>query len=366
MKKIIALSIGLAFSAGSIAQEQTKAGSTMDKTHAVVKDIVDSSNNSSTTSVTTTTVTTSITTTTNPSPTEPKPVAQVEVKNQAKRVAKKVVKKPTKPKPLVRYVAKPLVIKNTSTALLNAEYYYIPKHASLDQYALFSKPINYDDVAVSFNTDKDKVKVFVSFTDKRTNKPLDKFYLAQYNINTLNVSSDLAQKETSEIKYNEGSNYELALLNANKCSTIFVEYHLSNKKESKSVAKFLDKEGMLGDSITESCKKNISDSKETAFYTENSNIINVGIAQKQSFEKGVSMQVHFTKEGKEFFPVNMKAYAIAQDFSSLTSFNVKPNSNGPFFGVVVTQKLAPGSYHIILGHEQAQKVEWIKINTEVE
>ncbi len=40
MKKVIALSIGLAFSVGAIAEEQVKSVGTMEKTHSIVKDIV--------------------------------------------------------------------------------------------------------------------------------------------------------------------------------------------------------------------------------------------------------------------------------------------------------------------------------------
>lgn len=428
MKKVIALSIGLAFSAGAIAQEQVQAASTMEKTQSVVKDIVHFAKNNnaptSTTTITTTTTTSEVKSQDVPkvdgkvqepkvelknikdvtTPTvikrEPKVKAikvekektetkKIEVKSIVETQVKKeeicidppvkaelpkakkhVVKKRVKQtKKVVKHVVQVVEVKNVvpqvqNASLLQADYYYIPKHATLEQYDLFANPISYDDVELK--VDSQGENIVVSLIDKRIDKPLDAFYLAKPIINVLNVTTDLNKKEPIDIQYDESDAYEISFDNKDGCRAIFFEYQLNNQEESRTVAKFIDSSGNFVNKVPTICKANTGDSKDTTFYTPLGNIINIGFSQKQSADKGVGMQVHFVKEGHEFTPYNLKAFAVARDFSTFYTLNTKTNSKGPYFGMDVSRKVPTGSYFIFIGHEQGNKVEWVKTSMSVQ
>jgi hypothetical protein len=424
MKKVIALSIGLAFSAGAIAQEQVKAASTMEKTQSIVKDIVHFAKNNNAPTTTSTAlelkpteapkveakVETKIDSpkidtkdvkpivvkeepvkqgpkvkaikiekeTTEVKKTEVKPVVVAKVDTQVKKeevcidpvvkkpIAKKIVKKTKKVvKPIEKIVeTKPVTNQVQNAALLEADYYYIPKHATLEQYPLFAKPISYDDVELQVNNKGDDISV--SLTDKRIDKPLDAFYLAKPVVTVLNVTTDLDKKEPVEIQYDESDAYEISFDNKDGCRVIFFEFQLNNQEESRTVAKFIDSNGNFVNKVPTICKANTGDSKDTTFYTPLGNIINIGFSQKQSADKGVGMQVHFVKEGHEFTPYNLKAFAVARDFSTFYTLNTKTNAKGPYFGMDVSRKVPTGSYFIFIGHEQGNKVEWVKTSMSVQ
>jgi hypothetical protein len=433
MKKVIALSIGLAFSAGSIAQEQIQAASTMEKTQAIVKDIIHFAKNNTTPTNTGSILETKANETlkvevkteakveipkvetkenkdAKPLSVKDEPVKQdpkvksikkeeakkeevklivmpkveqkveksaknescvdTPVKSEApktkKVVAKKKVKhikkivKPIEPMPEVKTTLP--VVQNAS--LLGADYYYVPKHATLEQYSLFSKPISYDDVELK--VDNKDSKFIISLVDKRIDKPLDSFYLSNSKVNVLNLTTDLEKKEPIEIQYDESDAYEISFDNNQGCRAVFFEYKLNNQDESKVVTKLIDASGNFINKLPVSCKENISDLKDTTFYTSGGNIINIGFAQKQTAEKGSAMQVHFTKEGHEFTPDNLKAYAISKDFATGYILNAKTNAKGPYFGMDVSRKVPTGSYFIFIGYEQGNQVEWIKTSISVQ
>jgi hypothetical protein len=431
MKKVIALSIGLAFSVGALAQEQVQSVSTMEKTQSIVKNIVDLAKNNTANN-------TIITTSTTPTPVsavaelklpepakveikkeEAKPVEKVEVKSEVKVEPKKEdaktapVKAETKPelkkeepkavlsklevKPEVRKeevkpevkkeepkVAKKHVVKHKvkkvvkakkivetqvvvptepKAVLLQADSYYVPKEASMEQYNLFAKPISYDDVEVTL-TSKDE-SINLSLVDKRINKPLDKFYLANSTLKLLNLTTDLSNKEALEVNYDEANSYTLNFKNKDECRAVFLEYKLNNQTDVKSIVKFVEN-GNLVNNLPSSCFANISDSKDTTFYTDSGTIINISFSQKQTVAKGLTMQIHFTKDGHEFTPTNLKGYAVSTSFSKFYSLDMKSNPKGPYFGVESSQKVEAGSYYVLIGHEQGQKFEWVKANIAVQ
>ncbi len=431
MKKVIALSIGLAFSAGAIAQEQVQAASTIEKTQSVVKDIVNFAKNNNAPVAKAVNVESKASETvvaeakapelkTEVKPetkTETKPViektevvkadkvkpvkidkqevklpsvvktevkpavekTEVDPKECAQPVKaesvkpapqkKKVIKAKKKVK-IVKPVEKPVEVKAVvptvdNAALLQADYYYVPKHATLEQYPLFAKPISYDDVEVKIeNNNQNDVRV--SLIDKRLGTPLDLFYLASPKINVLNITTDLVHKEPVELKYDESDAYDISFDNNQGCRVVFVEYQLNNQEKEKSVAKYIDARGEFVDQLPPSCKANASETKDTTFHTKEGNIVNIGYAQKQTSEKGLNMQVHFTREGHEFTPNNLVAYAVAKDFSTFYTLNAKTNAKGPYFGMDVGKKVSPGSYFVFIGYEQGNKTEWVKTNISVQ
>lgn len=432
MKKVIALSIGLAFSAGAIAQEQVQAVSTIEKTQSVVKDIVNFAKNNNSVApksvisdvkanesviaeakaVSDKVETTKSESTILEVKSDAKSVsekienAKPEVKSKVKfvKIEKEEVKAPTvvkneakqeecapitpvkaeakptvKPRKVVKVQkkvkqvvkpvektinVKPVVPAVENAALLQADYYYIPKHATLEQYPLFAKPISYDDVEVRVENNQSDVRV--SLIDKRLGTPLDLFYLANPKINVLGVSTDLQHKEPVELIYDESDAYDISFDYNQGCRVVFVEYQLNNQEKAKSVAKFIDSHGEFVEKLPTSCKADAGESKDTTFHTKEGNIVNIGFAQKQTSEKGLNMQVHFTREGHEFTPHNLVGYAVAKDFSTFYSLNTKTNSKGPYFGMDVGQKVAPGSYFVFLGYEQGNKTEWVKTNISVQ
>lgn len=429
MKKVIALSIGLAFSAGAIAQEQVQAASTMEKTQSIVKDIVHFAKNNNapanivsevkptevplvnaktevnldSTEVNTKDLNTvvkeepkkieikaSLVEKTENKKLDTKSEDKVEVKSkkdevcidpvkanppQAKKpIVKKKVKKVKKViKPIVSITeTKPVTPSVQNAALLQADYYYVPKHATLDQYSLFAKPISYDDVELKVErknegqNENENKDIIVSLVDKRIDKPLDSFYLAKPTVNILNVTSDLTKKEPLEIEYDESDAYEISFDYKHGCRVVFFEYKLNNQDESKTITKFIDSKGDFVNKLPTYCKSNNVDSKDTTFYTPSGNIINIGFAQKQSIDKGVDMQVHFVREGREFTPYNLKAYAVSRDLSTFYTLNTKTNSKGPYFGMDVARKVPAGSYFIFIGYDQGNKVEWVKTGISVQ
>lgn len=428
MKKVIALSIGLAFSAGAIAQEQIQAASTMEKTQSIVKDIVHFAKNNNAPASTSTTLELKPTEApkveakaetkldspkietkdvkpvgtkeevkqepkvkaikvekTEAKKVEIKPVTPSKIENEVKKeevcldpvvkaeppkakkpVVKKIVKKIKKVvKPVEKAVeVKPVTPNVQNAALVEADYYYIPKHATLEQYPLFATPISYDDVELKVDSKGDAISV--SLIDKRIDKPLDAFYLDKPVVNILNVTTNLEKKEPVEIQYDESDAYEVSFDHKDGCRVVFLEYKLNNQDEAKTVAKFVDSSGNFVNKVPSSCKGNAAESKDTTFYTPSGNIVNIGFAQKQSADKGLGMQVHFVREGHEFTPYNLKAYAVARDFSNFYTLNTKTNGKGPYFGMDVSKKVPTGSYFIFIGYEQGNKVEWVKTSISVQ
>jgi hypothetical protein len=422
MKKVIALSIGLAFSAGAIAQEQIHAATTMEKTQSIVKDIVNFAKNNNAPASTSTALELKpteapkvevklevkdvkpIIAKEEPAPVkqepkvkavkiekteakkvEIKPVTPIKVENEVKKeeicidsvvkdeppkakkpVVKKIVKKVKKVvKPVEKNVeVRPVTPAVENAALVQADYYYIPKHATLEQYPLFATPISYDDVELKVDSKGDDISV--SLIDKRIDKPLDSFYLEKPVVSILNVTTNLEKKEPVEIQYDESDAYEVSFDHKDGCRVVFLEYKLNNQDEAKTVAKFVDSSGNFVNKVPTSCKGNAAESKDTTFYTPSGNIINIGFAQKQSSDKGLGMQVHFVREGHEFTPYNLKAYAVARDFSTFYTLNTKTNPKGPYFGMDVSKKVPSGAYFIFIGYEQGNKVEWVKTSISVQ
>ncbi len=364
MKKIIAISFGLVFSLSALAQEQIQSTLT-DKSKEVAKTIVtyakDKQNETKQVEAKSVVVETP--------KVEAKPVVVEAPKVEAKPVAQKTIKKKAikkKKKPVVKQ--QPIVNAEPNAVLTGATTFHIPKEASFADMEKFATPISYKDVNLSIIKKEDKV--FFSLIDLRTNSPLDQYYLKNNTINSLVIKSDFSDAVSTDISYEQQPTLEIAInkeqFGYSSCQTIFVQYQLKNQPEPLSLVKFIDDKNSLVDTIPKDCEVKEIDAKDTTFYTESSNIVNIGFNQKETTNKTLGMNVHFTKDGREYLPNNLKAYAISHDLSDFIILTPKSEGRSPYFGVEFSKPVNPGSYYVMIGYDNDKKIEWIKSTTTIQ
>jgi hypothetical protein len=378
MKKIIAISFGLVFSLSALAQEQIQSTLT-DKSKEVAKNIVTyakDKQNETKQAEAKPLVVEAVKVEAKPEAVkvEAKPESvKVEAKPEAVKVeakpeSVKVEAKPIKKKKKTVVKQQPTVITEQNAVLTGATTFHIPKEASFEDMEKFATPISYKDVNLSITKKEDKV--FFSLIDLRTNAPLDQYYLKNNTINSLVVKSDFSDAISTDISYDQQPTIEIALnkekFGSSSCQTIFVQYQLKNKNEPLSLVKFIDDKNSLVDTIPKDCEVKEIDAKDTTFYTESSNIVNIGFNQKETTNKILGMNVHFTKDGREYLPNDLKTYAIAHDFSTFSVLTPKSEGRSPYFGVEFSKPVNPGSYYVMIGYDNDKKIEWIKSTTTIQ
>lgn len=384
MKKILTLSISLAFASTVFAQEPGQVEQ-LDKINSLIKNVTGMSK-PATSSTSTATLPSSL------------PATKVEVKKddvkkseevkpaevittapikeetkveEKKPEVKKVVKKKKKVKKVVeKTVTAPPVNKSV---LVETGYFHIPKNVPTEEAGKFETPISYSDVAVNFvklnnnsSSHDAKVRYDVSLTDKRTGKPLETYNLSDKNIYGLAVKTDLSNAQFSKNTFTEGAGHGVDLTEDGTCQALFVKYQLKTQTEPTVVTKFLDDKGNLVDQNPNQCEANKIDTKDTTFYTKNNNIVNIGFNQKSLSNNTLGMIVHFNREGREFFPAKTFSFAIPSDFSKFYTLNAKQDNRSAFFGVNFSQAVPSGSYYVLVGFEQDNKFEWIRTGTSVQ
>lgn len=405
MKKVIALSIGLAFSVASLAQEQVQsvkpnAQTTIEKAQDVAKNVLTYAKSKTVTPTQSTTDAVATPASTpevkpevkaepvveskpevKPSIETPKTEVKAPIKEEVKITPKAEQKNEVKPnepvpvseKPVVKkkHVVKskkkvdnkPIVKTEPNAVLIASEYYHIPKNLTEEEVEKVSSPIKSSDV--SFNLIKVDDKLQFGLIDSRINKTLDQYYLKNGNVHALTVSTDLSEAKFAEISYQGENTYSAPSLKENNCQSVFVQFQLKNVEQPLSFVKYLDNSGNIVDSFPHDCKIDDLDAKDTVFTTNSGNIVNIGFNQKAASQQALGMTIHFTKDGKEYFPNDLRTYAIKQDFSSFVPLNSK-NSSSPYLGVEVNQKTTPGAYYILVGFEHNKKHEWIKASSTVQ
>lgn len=399
MKKILTLSISLAFASTVFAGEPGTVEQ-LDKINSLIKNVTGMSKPATSSAATVPGTPTAI-------KADVKPEAKVDVKADAKIEPKKddvkkseevkpaevtanapvkeetkveekkpEVKKVVKKKKKVKKVAKKAVVSapvENKSVLVETGYFHIPKNVPTEEAGKFETPISYDDVTVNFvkfNNNSSsfdaKVRYDVSLTDKRTGKPLETYNLSDKNIYGLAVKTDLSNAQFSKNTFVEGAGHGVDLTEDGTCQALFVKYQLKTQAEPTVVTKFLDDKGNLVDQAPTNCEANKVDTKDTTFYTKNSNIVNVGFNQKSLANHTLGMIVHFNREGREFFPAKTISFAIPTDFSKFYALNAKQDHRSAFFGVNFSQSVPSGAYYVLVGFEQDNKFEWIKTGTSVQ
>ncbi len=307
-------------------------------------------------------------------PTQVKPVAEVKTNAEPKVE----FTPPTKPvavdiKPPVKkklVVKKKVKVKETKVAviepsavLLSAETFHIPKNLTEEEVAQITGPIKESDVGLEITKVEDSFAV--SLIDLRINKPLDQHYLKNNKLHTLSTNSDLSKISFKDIRYENNNGYNISFVNSGKCEIIFAQFELKTSKNPTTFVQFLDQDGNLKDELDKECSLNNLDKKDSTFTTNQGGIINIGFSGELASQGKLGATVHFGKDGKEYFPNDLKLYAIKADLSSFVKLENK-NNKSPFWGVAINQKVEPSTYYILLGHKQNQNYEWIKTVTSVQ
>lgn len=288
------------------------------------------------------------------------------------KIVKKVLKKKKK-----HVVAKPVVIVKTpepviepvenKSVLIESGYFHIPQNVPLENAYKFKKPISYNDIIINFSKDEkqEKNKQYFSFIDKRTGKELEKYNFSNSSISGLAVNLDLTSVNfTKNDPLEENSKFINKNDNLN-CQALIVKYQLKTEKEPNFVTKFLDEKGTLVEQLPISCPLNNINTKKTTFFTDNGSIVNIGLNQKLLSNKTLGLEAHFTKNGQDFFPINSLSFSVPTDFSSFYEIPITNDSRGPFFGIKLIKIIPPNSYYVLFGFEQDGKFDWVNISTTI-
>lgn len=284
--------------------------------------------------------------------------------------AKPVIKKKryVKPKPKVVVKAKNIETVKEKSVLTDFSSFHIPSNAQVkdEDYHKFATPISYEDIEQihSFNE-----KIFsLSLIDKRTNASLDEYYFneGKKNVDILVLNHDLSNAHEHSIAYKTNSAVEVKdeTLN-NSCKIVLVKYQLKTEESEMGLNYFLNG-GKSVDELPKDCLPKNIDSRETMFLTEDMVVVNIGFNQKSLSEEKIGMAVHFSSEGRDFFPNNLRMYALKTDFSEYYNLDPQKNtSKKTFFGANVNKSVSSGNYYILIGFEHNNKTNWIKTTANV-
>lgn len=284
-----------------------------------------------------------------------------------KKVVKKVVKKPVT-KPTTNNIS---VAPNSNGVLVNSDYYHVPDPTSSKPIETWEKKISYSDVDVQIN--KVEQEFVISFVDKRTNKPLDSYSVKKLDtvnadVSAVSVRTDLSSSNSA--KFNFSENVATFKFNPahdrNSCEAVYFSYQLKTQEQPQVIVKFLNEDGQVSDSLGSNCHRTDPDSRETTFYTKGGHIVNIGYNQYSLTQKHkLTFDVHFTKDGREFYPPELRGYAIPRDFSTL--YHLQPNADkrGAYFGVNFSKQLPQGNYYLLMGFDHDKGTDWVSNKVEV-
>ncbi len=406
MNKIIALSLGLSIGFSAIAQEvtnntqsptdntttQTQSSSLKDQATSLMKQIVEKKK---VTGNQQETATTSQLDAEQPSsatakeeinsappendtpnvveqskPVVAKSVEPVKSDVNCEPVAKPVVKKKryVKPKQKVVVKAKNIETVKEKSVLTEFSSFHIPSNAQVkdEDYHKFATPISYEDIEQKHSLNE---KTFsLSLIDKRTNASLDEYYFneGKKNVDILVLNSDLSNAHEHSIAYKTNSAVEVKDENLNNsCKIVLGKYQLKTEESEMGFNYFLNG-GKSVDELPKDCLPKNIDSRETMFLTEDMVVVNIGFNQKSLSEEKIGMAVHFSNEGRDFFPNNLRMYAVKTDFSEYYNLDPQKNtSKKTFFGANVNKSVSSGNYYILIGFENNNKTNWIKTTANV-
>ncbi len=283
-------------------------------------------------------------------------------------VEKKVVKKKRYVKPKVAKKQENIEKVPEKSVLTEYSSFHIPSNAQIkdEDYHKFSTPITYEDVEHKHNLNEKSLTL--SLIDKRTNASLDEYYFNESNKNVelLVLNSDLSNAKEHSIEYKTNSKIEINNEKFNDgCKIILGKYQLKTEDSETGFKYFLNNGQSVEDLPKDCLPKNI-DSRETMFLTDDMVVVNIGFNQKFLSEEKIGMTIHFSNEGRDFFPNNLKMYAVKTDFSEY--YNLEPqrkSSKKTFFGANVNKQVSSGNYYILIGFEHNNKTNWVKTTANV-
>lgn len=363
MKKIVALSIMVAFGSTAMAQEvQNVPSNYADKFTQAIKGV---SQKQAVTAPAPTTQPANTASTDNSSDkavtdsnkdTTPEKTAENTSQPQEVKAEKKPIKKVKK--------AKPAELSVESTKVLVSTTQEIPSNISLEEVGKFLSPIKDSDISVQVVDTSDK-KLTYNLIDNRSGSPIKAGLLQNPMIQGLAVDSDLTNlKYTSNIYDANSANY-ISLNGVGDCQAAYLTYQLKGQSDVSTKTVFLDRLSNSLGSEKPSCKFANLDANETTFYTKSGYIINAGFDKKKSSNGQIGVTIHMSKDGRPFSSHDTVVYAISKDFKTAIPLTVKHDSRGTFFGSSVEKSVNKGTYYIVIGFSYESKYEWVSTITSV-
>lgn len=297
------------------------------------------------------------------------------VKKPVKRVVKKApVKKVETPK-----VVAPVVEPEKKAAITGVDYFHIPANAQDKSLDVWNKKTAYDNIDVRVNYKEMPFKHFerpgyqlqVELIDKRTGEFVDANSLKKIDVlgtdfSVVKVDTDL-KNLTQKLSNHDGESVILSdeIENAsNTCKVLFTTYHLKAEEKPQTVIKFVNHDNKLVDEMPQNCDRT-DVSRETAFHTEKGTIVNVGFNQSKINKKNLSFVMYTTRNGKEFFPSGLRAFAFGDNFKSIHFLPAKANPKGPYFGTQFEKVVADDNYNVLIGFETELGTDWITVKNAI-
>lgn len=137
--------------------------------------------------------------------------------------------------------------------------------------------------------------------------------------------------------------------NKGECEAFYVTYQLRGDKVITTKALILDDDGNVTNKLDEKCPVSKRDFRNNIQFTENNYTVGFNWSSPSlNTIKPVKFNSTFTKEGFEYIPENLKAYAVSNDFTHFYSFEKLP-TKGAYHGINFSQNIEyPNTYNFLL------------------
>lgn len=276
-----------------------------------------------------------------------------------KHILKKVHK--VKEKPVVKApVEKEInLVNQDKNVLVSTNNFFIP-NVQDNNLKNWEKPLMYKDIQVQFKQNPKTKEISINLFNERNKVAVDSHQLVSINGKDINlgvVKSDLSQ--SNEYSWNVENNWQYEAKN-HTCSIMTVSYQLFGQKETQQVTRYIDNNSNLSNYLPDSCAINKKDLRETTFYTNQDNIVDVSLNQHKLDENQFALNEHFENDGQDFFPNNLKTYLIKTDLSVVYILNPENNPKGPYFGVNYFGSYPKGNYYLVSTFGSDNNMDHIK------
>jgi hypothetical protein len=276
-----------------------------------------------------------------------------------KHILKKVHK--VEEKPVVKApVEKEIILVNQEKNVLVSTHNFFIPNVQDNNLKNWEKPLMYKDIQVQFEQNPKTKEISINLFNERNHVAVDSHQLVSINGKDVRlgvVKSDLSQ--SNEYSWNVENHWQYQAKN-HTCSIMTVSYQLFGQKESQQVTRYIDNNANLSDSLPDSCAKNQKDLRETTFYTNQDNVVDVSLNQHKLDENQFALNEHFVNDGQDFFPNNLKTYLIKTDLSVVYILNPENNPKGPYFGVNYFGSYPKGNYYLVSTFGSDNNMDHIK------
>lgn len=139
------------------------------------------------------------------------------------------------------------------------------------------------------------------------------------------------------------------LKNKGECEAFYVTYQLRGDSVITTKALILDDDGNFAEKLDTKCPVSKKDFRDNIQFTENNYTVGMNWSNASlTTTKPVKFTSTFTKEGFEYIPENLKAYALSSDFTHFYTFEKLP-TKGPYYGINFSQNIEyPNTYNFLV------------------